>query len=186
MLSVAKPYSSFLLPLAREDAQVPEADHPSSNNHTPTEFFYMQWGFYDPPAHPESSSAAINRLAGGTAKDGQLPPTSTVIFTPLVEFQTHKSFAVPHLVITHYTDLAETHGLVLLRGEITPRGSSADNSEVQYQLSQHHAQALALGVQKFYLWTDEGNEREALLKTFHEHPQDFKWEDLLRLSDSAV
>ncbi len=49
-------------------------------------------------------------------------------------------------------------------------------------LPQQDAQLLAVGAQKFYLWNDGSGhgEREALLKTFHENPKDFKWEDLLK------
>lgn len=181
MLSVAKPYNSFLLPLPREDAQVSEEDVPTEASvRTPTEFFYMQWDFHGSPPDPLARDDPF--LA---AKPSNLPPTSTILFTPLAEYQAHNSFATPHMVITHYTDLVQTHGLVLLRGEITPLSTHRAGGEAMYHLAQHHAQALALGVQKFYLWSSGSSEREELLKNFHERPQEFKWEDLIRLSETT-
>ncbi|KAH8086633.1 ATP11 protein-domain-containing protein [Cristinia sonorae] len=178
MISVAQPYKNFILPLSREDAQVPETDNPV--NQTPVEFFYMQWDFYGSPPDPTPSE---NPFAPPTPSPS-LPPTSTILFTPLAEYQRHGTFATPHLVITHYTDLASSHGLVLLRGEITPIGGQLGGAAgASYHLSQHHAQALAVGVQRFYLWNDRSNQPENLLKTFHEKPEEFKWEELLRLSD---
>lgn len=181
MVSVAKPYSKFILPLPREDAQVSEDSKPEGAVKTPTEFFYMQWDFHGSPPDPTASNDLFARpISSG------LPQTSTILFTPLVEFQTHNSFATPHLVITHYTDLAKTHNVVLLRGEITPSNGQAGSKETTYHLAQHHAQALALGVQQFYLWTGQNNEREELVKIFHERPQDFKWEDVLKLSEPTL
>ncbi|THH28431.1 hypothetical protein EUX98_g5750 [Antrodiella citrinella] len=181
MASFAKSYNKFILPLAREDAQVPGSDKPEGLVKTPTEFFYMQWDFHDSPPDPRPTSDpfAIAQSSAG-------PKTSTILFTPLIEYQTHNSFATPHLVITHYTDLATTHGVVLLRGEITPLNGQGGVKGTHYHLSQHHAQALALGVQHFYLWPGENMEREELVKTFHERPQDFKWEDILRLSPTTI
>lgn len=95
------------------------------------------------------------------------------------------SFATPYLVLTHYTDLARTHGIVLLRGEITP-GSGNDG---RYLLSQEDAQILSMGVQKFYLWSDnkgvEQQDRstgESILRTFHEKPSEFDWQEMLKYS----
>lgn len=95
------------------------------------------------------------------------------------------SFATPYLVLTHYTDLVHTHGLVLLRGEITPSsGGVASSDGGNYLLSQEDAQALSMGVQKFYLWGESKGQQEEnperLLKVFHENPSEFKWEDLLK------
>jgi len=43
-------------------------------------------------------------------------------------------------------------------------------------------------VQKFYLWGEGNNEGqgERLLKLFHEKPEEFKWEDLLKYCDLSV
>lgn len=47
-------------------------------------------------------------------------PATTVLFTPLAEYQMRHEFAQPALILTHYTDLAQSHGLVLMRGDLTP------------------------------------------------------------------
>jgi len=92
-------------------------------------------------------------------------------------------------VLTFYTDLAHSHGTILMRGEITPAtaGAVSGASDVaqsggRHLLSQEDAQLLAMQVQRFYLWggDNEGKEREGerLLKAFHEKPEEFKWEEL--------
>jgi len=105
------------------------------------------------------------------------------------------SFATPYLVLTFYTDLASSHGTILMRGEITPAtagsvpgGSDISGSEGRYLLSQEDAQLLAMQVQKVYLWGEdnmEGKDREGgrLLKVFHEKPEEFKWEELLKYAN---
>lgn len=95
------------------------------------------------------------------------------------------SFATPYLVLTHYTEFARTHGVVLLRGEITPSSSGAVGADGRYMLNQEDAQLLSMAVQRFYLWGEGGTregarEGERLLKIFHEKPEEFKWEELLK------
>jgi ATP synthase mitochondrial F1 complex assembly factor 1 len=104
-----------------------------------------------------------------------------VLFTPLQEYKFRQTFAQPYLGLTHYTDLATTHGIVLMRGEITSSPSSTD----KYLLSQSDAQLLALGVQRFYLASgdDDSERKAALLRRFHEVPDDFQWEELLVVGD---
>lgn len=69
-----------------------------------------------------------------------VPPPSTVLFTPLAEYKTRAAYAQPYLILTHWTDLASSHGLVLMRGEIS------DN----VALSETDAQLLAVRLQLFY------------------------------------
>ncbi|KAI0072361.1 ATP11-domain-containing protein [Panus rudis PR-1116 ss-1] len=174
MLSVATQYPSFVLPIPRENAQT---EGPKSEGVQPAEFFFMQWGFHGAPPRPDSNDIF------GLSKASSNPHTSTILFTPLQEYKLRGTFATPHLVITHYPDLADTHGLVLLRGEITPATSEQDTTgDGRYLLSQEDAQLLALGVQKFYLWTEGHEERMELLKRFHIHPEEFQWEDMLKHS----
>ncbi|KAK7694213.1 hypothetical protein QCA50_001393 [Cerrena zonata] len=173
MLTAATRYPYFVLPIPRADAQV---DEPVSEGNQPTEFFFMQWDFHGSPPDPKPKNDIFTRPI--ISKN---PQTSTVLFTPLQEYKLRASYATPHLVITHYTDLVETHGLVLLRGEITPStGNGGVSADGRFLLSQQDAQLLALGVQRFYLWSQGHDEKEALLKCFHENPDDFKWEDLLK------
>jgi len=93
------------------------------------------------------------------------------------------SFATPYLVLTHYTDLAETHGIILLRGEITPNSNVAGSDvDQKYMMTQSDAQLLSMAVQKFYLWDKDNGRSEGgeLLRQFHEEPAKFRWEDLLK------
>jgi len=105
------------------------------------------------------------------------------------------SFATPYLTLTFYTDLASSHGTVLMRGEITPAAASvvtgASDLTGRHMLSQEDAQLLAMEVQKFYLWGEgakegKGREAERLLKVFHEQPEAFKWEELLRHAEISL
>ncbi|KAF8898498.1 ATP11 protein-domain-containing protein [Infundibulicybe gibba] len=155
---------------------------------TAYEFYFMQWGFHDAPpvprAVPEDPLAFITGKVG--EGEGTNPQISTVLFTPLQEYKMRGTFATPYLVLTHYTDLVQTHGVVLLRGEITPASAAGGGggSDGRYMLTQEDAQVLGMALQKYYLWGassgKEGeNEGERLLKVFHEKPKEFKWEELL-------
>jgi len=102
------------------------------------------------------------------------------------------SFATPYLVLTFYTNLASSHGIILMRGEITPApipgASQVAGSDGRYLLSQEDAQLLAMQVQKVYLWGEDNNEGkvregERLLQMFHTQPEEFKWEELLKYAD---
>jgi ATP synthase F1 complex assembly factor 1 len=110
------------------------------------------------------------------------PQTSTVMFTPLQEYKMRGSFATPYLVLTNYTDLAQSHGIVLLRGEITPSAAAGSAGvDGRYLLRQEDAHRLSMSVRNFYLWDgDESLEREKLVKAFHESPNEFEWEKLLK------
>ena len=177
MLDVASKYPTFVLPVPRENAQV-EGD----SSEPAYEFYLMEWGFHG--SRPEPTST--NDLFSLPMTSSSSPQTSTVLFTPLQEYKLRQSFATPYLVLTHYTDLVNTHGLVLLRGEITPSGTSAAEDGARFMMGQQDAQLLAIHVQRFYLWNDGSDERAALLKTFHERPTEFKWEDLLKHTDFSV
>ncbi|KAI0793323.1 ATP11 protein-domain-containing protein [Abortiporus biennis] len=177
MLETAKRYPSFVLPVPRENAQIGEDQKPADSKTVPAEFFFLQWGFHEAPPEPIPETELFSK-----PKPSSNPPISTILFTSLQEYKSRTTFATPYLVMTHYTDLASTHGLVLLRGEITP--SAADptkaGADERYLLSQQDAQLLAMGVQKFYLWTDEQSERQELLKRFHDTPDAFEWADILK------
>ncbi|KAM5531498.1 hypothetical protein V8D89_014823 [Ganoderma adspersum] len=180
MLEVAGKYPTFILPVPRENAQVEERSKEPAY-----EFYLMEWGFHGPPPEPTTTGDLFS-----TAKASSNPQTSTILFTPLQEYKLRQSFATPYLVLTHYTDLVKSHGLVLLRGEITPSGASAGvgatEDSVRYMLSQQDAQLLAVHVQRFYLQNEGPEERATLLKTFHEAPEQFKWEELLKHTDFSA
>ncbi|KAI0336242.1 ATP11-domain-containing protein [Cubamyces sp. BRFM 1775] len=177
MLDVATKYPRFIIPVPRENAQVEEGSKEPAY-----EFYLMEWGFHGSPPEPTTSG---DIFAQAQAKPSSNPQTSTILFTPLQEYKLRTSFATPYLVVTHYTDLAKTHGLVLLRGEVTPSAAStpsvgASDDGGRFMLSQQDAQLLAIHVQRFYLWNEGSEERATLLKTFHETPAEFKWEELLK------
>ncbi|KAI1797513.1 ATP11-domain-containing protein [Ganoderma leucocontextum] len=180
MLGVASKYPTFILPVPRESAQVEEGSKEPAY-----EFYLMEWGFHGPPPEPVTTGNLFS-----PAKASSNPQTSTVLFTPLQEYKHRQSFATPYLVLTHYTDLARSHGLVLLRGETTPSGASAgagaSEDGARYMLSQQDAQLLAIHVQRFYLQNEDSKERATLLKTFHEAPEQFKWEELLKHADFSA
>jgi ATP synthase F1 complex assembly factor 1 len=149
------------------------------------EFYVLQWDFYHAPPTP---SASFDLLSPQSSPKGDMPTTNprlaTAIFTPLLEYKLRQTFATPYLVLTFYSELASSHDLVLMRGEITP-SAAKESATGDYLLSQHDAQLLAHGLQRFYLW-GSSEEREKLLSDFHERPDAFKWEELLKHGDSGV
>ncbi|KIJ45042.1 hypothetical protein M422DRAFT_67210 [Sphaerobolus stellatus SS14] len=178
MTSKATKYRRFILPLPRPS--------PESDKEIAHEFFFVQWDFYEAPPHPAlTPGLPFEEPLPAPASPAPNPSCSTVLFTTLQEYKLRQSFALPYLVLTSYTDLASTHGIVLMRGELTASPTSPD----KYLLSQADAQMLALSTQRFYL-ADEGDSKTAgrarLLRVFEEKPEDFKWEDLLGFADPTV
>ncbi|KAH9836578.1 ATP11-domain-containing protein [Rhodofomes roseus] len=176
MLDVATKYPKFVVPLRRPK---PETEEPTEDK-SAYELYFMEWGFHGSPPEP---SAKLDPFA--PPKPSANPQTSTVLFTPLQEYKLRQTFATPYLVITQYTDLAQSHGVVLMRGEITPSstGAPAGASDGRYMLSQEDAHMLSVVIQKFYLWPSNENERTKLLRAFHETPAEFEWEKLLAHAD---
>lgn len=171
MADTASKYSYFILPLLRVSV---------SNDMEPAqEFYFLQWAFYDPPHPPLQGTLLENSVPPPLTSN---PRSSMILFTTLQEYKLRQTFALPYLVLTHYTDLASTHGIVLMRGELTMSPSQ------KYLLSQADAQFLAMGLQRFYLPTDgdRSSERRRLLSCFHEKPDKFKWEELLPFADFSV
>ncbi|CAE6440035.1 unnamed protein product [Rhizoctonia solani] len=184
LLDRAGQYSQFVVPLPR--GSKPAEDGKGAEGGT--EMFFIEWALHHSPTLPNPN---VDELGLPTSQPterpvptGSNPPIVTLLFTPLQEYKHRQSFAAPHLALTLYTDLAATHGVVLLRGEITP----AQSGDGRWLLGQEEAQALIVAMQKFYLpGTGEGaKEREELLKCFHERPEEFKWKRLLELSDIGI
>ena len=181
MLSVAQRFPRFVIPISRGTTA-----EGTDNGHSKKayEFYVLQWDFYDAPPPP---SASVDLFSPRVPRRDDKSPNSrlsTAIFTPLVEYKLRQTFATPYLVLTFYTDLAQSHDLVLLRGEITP-SAAKESTAGDYLLAQQDAQLLALGLQRFYLW-GSSEEREKLLSDFHERSSEFKWEDLLKHGDFGV
>ncbi|KAK0542987.1 hypothetical protein OC846_006335 [Tilletia horrida] len=160
MLEHARKYPRFVVPLPRGD-QSPGAEGGGQEIH------YLEWALL-----PSAPSAAAG---------GPVPNPSTVLFTSLAEYKLRQEFAQPGLVLTHYTDLANSHGIVLMRGEISGRGAAKTG-----HLADAEAQRLCVNLQRFYLPNmDEagGQERAELLRIFHEKPGSF---DVQRLINAAA
>ncbi|KAK4684491.1 hypothetical protein P7C73_g5679, partial [Tremellales sp. Uapishka_1] len=175
--TLAKENPSFVLPLPRD---TPDADKGAY------EMFYLQWLFHPTPSSPVDA--------------GPLPPTTTVIFTPLEEFKTQGEWAQPYLVLTHYPDLSSSHNTVLMRGEISPaeaKGPEGSLANPGYLLSQQQAQLLALALQRFYCSDivvvnegDKGREerikRQDALRGFRERPQEWDWKPLVGMAYAGL
>ncbi|KAJ7462825.1 ATP11 protein-domain-containing protein, partial [Mycena galericulata] len=181
MAGTASKYPIFVVPLRRD--KDPAAAPVEGETDAAHEFYFLQWAFQDAPpipsAEPDLFAPPPSKKAPSSAAN---PQTSTVMFTPLQEYKMRGSFATPYLVLTFYTDLAQSHGVVLLRGEITPSAATGSAGvDGRYLLRQDDAHRLSMSVQKFFLWDgDEYVEREWLVKAFHEAPDQFKWEGLLK------
>ncbi|KAG9102188.1 hypothetical protein FS749_013391 [Ceratobasidium sp. UAMH 11750] len=181
ILDRARRWNQFVVPLPRGTKPVEEGKELEGG----TEMFFIEWGVHHSPTLPGTNTDALGLPIPTPPPESRLPtgpnpPIMILLFTPLQEYKHRQSFAAPHLALTFYTDLAASHGFVLLRGEITP----AQQGEGRWMLSQAEAQALVVAMQRFYLPGNE--EAEKLLRCFHERPEKFKWEKLLELSDIGV
>lgn len=86
----------------------------------------------------------------------------------MIDYQTNQESARPQFILTHYTDLVETKGVVLMVGE----GSSELSS-----LKLADAQNLVYQTQLFYLTGSE--EQKALVELFWKNPQTFDYKILI-------
>jgi len=86
------------------------------------------------------------------------------LFTPLSQWKLHGAAARPCLSVAFYTELAEQHGLVLMRSHIDPE--FLDIMESQFLINR--IQAAYLEPAHF-----------AIVKDFHESPSTFDWSRLL-------
>ena len=186
LLSVAQRYPKFVLPIPRPRTTTTiDANDDHLETNTAYEFYVLQWDFYHAPPTPPAS---LDLFSPQSSPKGDTPTTNprlaTAIFTPLLEYKLRQTFATPYLVLTFYPELTLSHGLVLMRGEITP-SAAKESATGDYLLSQHDAQLLAHGLQRFYLW-GSNEERGKLLSDFHERPDAFKWEELLKHGNFGV
>jgi ATP synthase F1 complex assembly factor 1 len=180
LLSVAQRYPKFVIPIPRAK---PTNDTNDESN-TAYEFYVLQWDFHHAPPPPAASWDPFSPTEPSKGDRHSNPRLATAIFTPLLEYKLRQTFATPYLVLTFYPELASSHNLVLMRGEITP-SAAKEPAAGDYLLSQQDAQLLAHGLQRFYLW-GSSEERERLLRDFHERPDSFKWEELLKHTDFGV
>ncbi|KAG0315573.1 hypothetical protein BGZ99_007366 [Dissophora globulifera] len=94
-----------------------------------------------------------------------------VIFTSLLEYQTHRENARPFLTLTHYPELIDK-GVVLMHGMVStdPRMLTVDQ-----------AQVLTFGLQQYYV--SDHKEKLQLLQDFHKRPEKFSHERLIELTE---
>ena len=183
MAAVSDKYPTFVVPVPRVKNDLVDGETDRAY-----EFYFLQWDFHEVPPTPSAIEDPFSPPLPPPEDTPANPPTSTILFTPLQEYKMRQSFATPYLVLTFYTDLAGSHGTVLMRGEITPASAgAAAGTEERHMLTQEDAQYLAMELQKFYLWNmDKEGEGERLLKVFHEKPEDFKWEELLKHAELSA
>ncbi|WVR08962.1 hypothetical protein IAU60_006021 [Kwoniella sp. DSM 27419] len=187
MLKLAKENPFFVLPLPR----LAESSAEGTSGDMVTdeyEMFYLQWLFHPTPTGSSPPSAEAN--------PAPLPLTTSVIFTPLEEFKKQGEWAQPYLVLTHYPDMAQSHDLVLMRGEISPAAATGPQGSLAnpgFLLSQQQAQLLALALQRFYCTgielANEGDkgrkersDRAAALRGFRERPGEWDWAGLVGMA----
>ncbi|GAA5968416.1 hypothetical protein JCM21900_002665 [Sporobolomyces salmonicolor] len=158
MISSARKYPLFVLPLTRD--VVGEAPDGSETDQA-VEMHLLNWALLPQPP-------SVNE---------PVPPPSTVLFTPLAEYKARQEFAQPYLILTHYTDLSSSHGVVLMRGEISTHVALNDTD----------AQVLAVRMQLFYNDSGKGGEveqqRRELLRAFHETPEEFDVQKLIKAGE---
>jgi len=96
--------------------------------------------------------------------------------TSLLEYKTKGEKARPFLTITHYPELADTKGIVLMRGEI--------NDNPKKMISTANAQFLAFAVQQFYSTNNPTSVK--LVETFNVSPEEFNYQDLIKEMENII
>ncbi|KND03103.1 uncharacterized protein SPPG_02167 [Spizellomyces punctatus DAOM BR117] len=92
-----------------------------------------------------------------------------IYFTPLLEYKTHRENARPHLVLTHYVELADEKDIVLMVGEL----GDPDRKILTLQ----EAQNLVYQMQIFYVTGSQA--KKDLVETFHKNPAGFDYQSLI-------
>ncbi|KAJ1033971.1 hypothetical protein NDA16_000179 [Ustilago loliicola] len=170
MLANARKYPQFVLPLPRE--VIDEESDAAGKSKEAFEMQFLEWAVVPNPA------------AEG------LPPSATTLFTPLAEYKLKQDFSQPVLILTFYTDLCKSNGLVLMRGDVTGLNEKAGKGG---RIDQAQAQLLALTLQRFYLPSSsaaassdtESKDQSAcakLLHDFHKQPEKFDVEELVNVA----
>eukprot|EP00038_Savillea_parva_P012309 m.203727 g.203727 ORF g.203727 m.203727 type:complete len:397 (+) comp22223_c0_seq1:36-1226(+) len=92
-------------------------------------------------------------------------------FTSLLEWQTHGENAVPYVLLNHYTDFADSKGVVLMTADLDDNVTLMD------------AQFLANEIQIYYLGEDAEFD---LVRKFNHDPQAFDHNEVLERLDTMV
>ncbi|OXV05622.1 hypothetical protein Egran_06609 [Elaphomyces granulatus] len=173
MASTARSHPQFILPLPRQAEVASEGSEGSDGSSSSSlssanaaDIHFLQWGFHPPPS-------SLSRLSAACPPSSQTAKThtSTIVFTHLAAYKLHGSYAQPHTTVTHYLDLADEKGLVLMHGQVMPdRGISATE-----------ASWLVSSVQRFYdSGVEDSGRKGELLRMFTQGDSTgFKVEDLM-------
>ncbi|SJX64114.1 related to ATP11-F1F0-ATPase complex assembly protein [Sporisorium reilianum f. sp. reilianum] len=171
MLANARKYPQFVLPLPRQ--VIDEESDAAGTSKEAFEMQFLEWAVVPNPA------------AQGA------PPSATTIFTPLAEYKLKQDFSQPVLILTFYTDLCHSNGIVLMRGEVTGLNEKTGKGG---RIDQAQAQLLALTLQRFYLPSsssgsaaaqdgdDDASACTQLLHDFHKRPTEFDVEHLVNVA----
>ncbi|KAJ5744950.1 hypothetical protein N7533_009820 [Penicillium manginii] len=161
--AAARQNPQFVLPVPVQQTVESEVEGQTETQNA-AEIHFLQWGFH-PPADDFVAPAA------GTANTH----TSTVIFTNLGAFKMHGTYAQPHTTVTHYLDLADDKGLVLMHGQVMP-DSGVSNADATWLIS---------CLQRFYDFEGQANGRKGeLVRMFTQGDvENFKIEELLEESE---
>lgn len=87
-------------------------------------------------------------------------------YTPLIEYQTHGEYAPYSLVVRHYTELAESKEIILMKGEI-----ASDNLQPELATLLIHQTQMVYG----------SDENFTLVETMNKNPAEFKHMDVIDL-----
>ncbi|KAI9262052.1 ATP11 protein-domain-containing protein [Sporodiniella umbellata] len=96
-------------------------------------------------------------------------------FTSLLEYKAKGAEARPFLTLTHFTELQQSKGIVLMKGDITDEPRMLDASNAQF---------LAFALQQFYATGSEANMK--LVEKFHKSPQTFDFQDLIKSVETLI
>ncbi|EEH44897.2 uncharacterized protein PADG_01186 [Paracoccidioides brasiliensis Pb18] len=176
MVGIARQNPQFVLPLPRkaagswpDDVKGGAASGPVRSAGTGADIHFLQWAFHPPAGAITSTPNVANTVTTTTLNTH----TSTVLFTHLASYKLHGAYSQPHTIITHYLDLAETKGLVLMSGAVvSDRGVAMDEAKL-----------LVMWLQWFYDWGVDGaqaGKRAELVRMFNQGDVNgFKLEDLM-------
>ncbi|KAG1443124.1 hypothetical protein G6F56_010788 [Rhizopus delemar] len=96
-------------------------------------------------------------------------------FTSLIEYKAKGSEARPFLTLTHFTELQESKGIVLMKGDINDEPRMIDTNNAQF---------LAFALQQFYATGNENNMK--LVEKFHKSPGEFDFQELIKSVETLI
>jgi len=137
--------------------------------------------FVLPVPHPDQGGAEMHFLQWTWDAATR---SATVLFTQLAEYKARGEFAVPHTTVTHYKDLAQEKGVVLMQGMVMDdRGVKVDDARWLVMCLQRFYGGWELsdadGVQMSKEARERAGERRKLLEWFGKGDTRFSVEKLM-------